>query len=169
LSSWQSVCGFKADCVFKPEGATVDVPSWHPELVMEMPKDMPDLLPAATEDDDDSKSVSTIGSLEEELLQPNEDKTLRRSNRTRKPVEHFTFEAMLAEVLDLTTDALGSPFLNDPIAAPGEIFSYKAMFGEEPDVPEHPLLAFSATNNPDTFYLHEVQREPDYKTLQRQW
>ena len=78
-------------------------------------------------------------------------------------MERFTFEAMLAEVLDLTTDALGAPFLNDPTAAPGEIFSYKAMFGEEPDVPEHPLMAFAATNDPDTFYLHEAQREPDYK------
>ena len=37
------------------------------------------------------------------------------------------------------------------------------MFGEEPDVPEHPLMAFAATNDPDTFYLHEAQREPDYK------
>ena len=37
------------------------------------------------------------------------------------------------------------------------------MFGEEPDVPEHPLMAFAATNNSDTFCLHEAQREPDYK------
>ena len=43
------------------------------------------------------------------------------------------------------------------------MFSYKAMFGEEPNVPEHPLLAFTGTNDPDTFYLHEAQREPDYK------
>ena len=54
-------------------------------------EDMPDLFPAATEEDDDSKSVSTIGSLEEEPLQPSKDVTLRRSNRTRKPVERFTF------------------------------------------------------------------------------
>ena len=173
LSSWQTACGFSADSIFKPEGATpfqpegattTNVPSWHPEPVVEIPKDLPDFCPTDTEEDDDSKSVSTIGSLEEEPLQPpQEDETLRRSNRTRRPVERFTFEAMLAEVLDLTTDALGAPFLNDPTAAPGEIFSYKAMFGEEPDIPEHPLMAFAATNDPDTFYLHEAQREPDYK------
>jgi hypothetical protein len=66
------------DSVFKPEGATIDVPSWHPEPVAEIPKDMPNLLPTTMEDDDDSKSVSTIGSLEEERLQPHKDETLRR-------------------------------------------------------------------------------------------
>jgi chloramphenicol O-acetyltransferase len=70
---------------------------------------------------------------------------------------------MLAAFLDLTTDALGSPFLNDPTAAPGEILSFKAMFGDEPDVPEHPMLAFAATNDLDTFYLREAQSEPDFK------
>ena len=58
---------------------------------------------------------------------------MRHCNNPTEPGslwKHFTFEAMLAEVLDLTTDALGAPFLNDPTAAPGEIFSYKAMFGE---------------------------------------
>ena len=77
LSSWQTVCGFSADSIFKPEGATIDVPSWHPEPVVEIPKDMPGLLPTTTEEDDDFKSVSTIGSLEEEpLQQPQENETL---------------------------------------------------------------------------------------------
>ena len=47
-----------------------------PEPVVEIPKDMSDLFPSTTEDDDDSKSVMTIGSLEEEPLQPHEDETL---------------------------------------------------------------------------------------------
>jgi hypothetical protein len=41
----------------------IDVPSCHPEPVLEIPKGMPDLFPTTTEDDDDFKSVMTIGSL----------------------------------------------------------------------------------------------------------
>jgi hypothetical protein len=102
-SPWQSICGFTSNPMPKQEGATVEVPVWSPEPVVELPKDLPDLQAVSTDEDNDSKSVSTIGSIEEEPFQSGEDETLRRSNRFKQPVQRFTFESMLSEVLDLTT------------------------------------------------------------------
>jgi hypothetical protein len=89
----------------------------------------------------------------------------RSTARVRKPVQQFTFDVMLSEILDWTTDSEGAEF-EDPIsAAPGEIFSVKAMFGDESDVPDNPLLAFAMLNDPDTLYLHEAQLELDFGKL----
>ncbi len=42
----------------------------------------------------------------------------------------------------------------------GEIFCLEAIFPHwEEDI--HPLIAFKATANPDTLYMHEAMREPD--------
>ncbi|GAX15565.1 hypothetical protein FisN_3Hu032 [Fistulifera solaris] len=43
----------------------------------------------------------------------------------------------------------------------GEIFSFQAMFPEEEEDTGHPLLAFKATSDPDTMYLHQAMKEPD--------
>ena len=42
----------------------------------------------------------------------------------------------------------------------GEIFCLKAMFPSREEI-EHPFMAFKATRDPDTMYLHEAMREPN--------
>jgi hypothetical protein len=41
---------------------------------------------------------------------------------------------------------------------PGKIFAFTAIYpeGEAGEEQEHPLLAFKATSDPDTLYLHEA-------------
>jgi hypothetical protein len=68
---------------------------------------------------------------------------------------------MLAEVLDWTTVALGSPLLTDPTAAPGEKFSYKALFGDAHSL--HSLRQMTLTLS--TFMRHKESQIS--RTLQR--
>ena len=162
-SRWQRICGFVSDALTKKKDAA-DGPEWAPEpVVVQIPSDLQDMQAADLDVEDDDRSVSTIGSLHEEGFQTDEDQTLRRSNRVRKPVERFKFEAMLAEIMDTTTDSEGAEFEDPHSPAPGEIFCMKAMFGDDTEQPEHPLLAFGASNDPDTLYLHEAIRAPDKK------
>jgi hypothetical protein len=42
----------------------------------------------------------------------------------------------------------------------GEIFCLEAMFPSREEI-EHPLMAFKATSDPDTMYLHKAMKEPD--------
>jgi hypothetical protein len=56
---------------------------------------------------------------------------------------------MLVEIKDVTK--------ND---VEGEIFCLEAMFPSREEI-EHPLMAFKATSDPDTMYLHEAMKEPD--------
>jgi hypothetical protein len=132
-------------------------------VIVQVPSNLPGLQSADSDTDDDSRSVSRIGSLEDNRLQTDEDQTLRRSNRVKKPVERFKFEAMLAMILDTTTNAEGAEFKDPHSPAPGEIFCMKAMFGDDAESPEHPLLAFGMSNDPDTLYLHEAQHALHHK------
>jgi hypothetical protein len=142
--------------VTKQEGATDGVPDWAPgPVVVEILSELPELQSADTDVDNDSKLVSMIGSLEEEGFQTGEDQTLWHSNRVRKLLKQFKFEAMVAEILDTTTDAEGAEFKDLHSPAPGEIFCMKAMFRDEAEAPDDPLLAFAASNDPNTLYLHE--------------
>jgi hypothetical protein len=77
------------------------------------------------------------------------------------------FELMLAKILGYTTDKEGAEFSDGHAPAPGEIFCFNAMVGDEREQPKHPLLAFAATNDPDTFYLHEAMKEPDAKEFRK--
>ena len=44
----------------------------------------------------------------------------------------------------------------------GEIFCHSAMYPKDDTVLEHhPLLAYKATSDPDTMYLHQAMKEPD--------
>ena len=46
----------------------------------------------------------------------------------------------------------------------GEIFCMEALFPEDEVLSEpHPLMAYGATNDPDTLYWHEAMRAPDKK------
>jgi hypothetical protein len=123
---WQSIWGFTSDLAMKQEGATNGVPNWAPEPVaVEVPSNLPDLQSADSDVDDDSKSVSMIGCLEDEGFQTSENQTLWRSNRVRKPVERFEFEAMLAEILDTTTNAEEAEFEDTHSPAPGGFFAWR--------------------------------------------
>ena len=65
-----------------------------------------------------------------------------------------------------------NPILRD---VRGEIFVLQAMFPssclEQPA--EDPLLAFKATSDPDTMYMHQAQKEQDWKqfrkAMQKEW
>ena len=76
-----------SDALTKKKDAA-DGPEWAPEpVIVQIPSDLPDMHAADSDVEDDDRSVSTIGSLQEEGFQTDEDQTLRRSNRVRKPVE----------------------------------------------------------------------------------
>ena len=70
--------------------------------------------------------------------------------KEREPVE-VLIEAMMAENQETTKQDVE-----------GEIFCIEAMFPHKEDE-NHPLLAFKATSDPDTMYLHEAMKEPDKK------
>lgn len=72
----------------------------------------------------------------------------RRQERKRKPVQRL-IEAMSAELMQ-----------QQPI--PGEIFSMEAMFPDN-DNTGHPIMAYKAKADPDTLYLHEAMRQPDWE------
>lgn len=58
----------------------------------------------------------------------------------------------------------------------GEIFVLESLFPDHAQSMEeenHPLMAFKASADPDTMYLHEARRQPDWKdfeaALQKEW
>ena len=73
-----------------------------------------------------------------------------RSGRTVHPATRL-IEAMTIEIVEATKDK----------GVEGEIFCLQAMFPDEQETPER-ILAMKATADPDTMYLHEAMREPDW-------
>jgi hypothetical protein len=118
--------------------------------------------------DDNDQSTATIGSLKEEQF-AGEEQTLRCSNRNRRQVERFMINVMMSEILDNTTDVEGAEFDDPSSPAPAEIFCMQSVFGleEEPHPDEDPLLAYAATNDPGTFYYHQVVHQLDFEQFQR--
>ncbi len=98
--------------------------------------------------------ATTTASHEARTPQPPEEETAqneqerRRSSRTPQPVERL-IDAMLVEIKDVTKHDVE-----------GEIFCLEAMFPSREEI-EHPLMAYKATSDPDTMYLHEAMKEPD--------
>ena len=78
-------------------------------------------------------------------------------------------DAMMSEVLDNTSDAEGAEFEDPASPAPAEIFCMQSIFGleEEPHPDDDPLLAYAATNDPDTFYYHQAAHQPDFEEFRR--
>ena len=75
---------------------------------------------------------------------------LRRSARVTKPVQRLTY-TMETEIMANTRGSI-----------PGEIFSQVALCPDlTDDVKDDPLLAFKATSDPDTMYLHQAMNQPD--------
>jgi hypothetical protein len=74
----------------------------------------------------------------------------RRSTRAPKPVDRL-IEAMLSEATTNDDDGIG------------EIFAYSSMFPdrEEAGVIDD-IIAMKAKTDPDTLYLHEARRQPDW-------
>jgi hypothetical protein len=155
---------------YHPEwaGARITPPSeWIPTQAavpdLQGLQDLPDLVQREAVVDDDNQSTNTIGSLEEEQF-AGEEQTLRRSNWNRRQVFRFTIDTMMSEILDNTTDAEGAAFDEPSAPAPGEIFCMQSVFGleEESHPDDDPLLAYAATNNPDTFH-YQVVCQPDFE------
>jgi Reverse transcriptase (RNA-dependent DNA polymerase) len=97
---------------------------------------------------------------EDEQAEPNnEEQTTTRSGRASKKAPRL-IEAMLAEAMIAETKDNGSE-------VEGEIFCLEAMFPESRNDQADPLLAFKATTDPDTMYLHEAMREPDREEFKK--
>jgi hypothetical protein len=81
---------------------------------------------------------------------PTTPTNLRKSRRTKKPIQRL-IEAMSAE-------------LESQPEIPGEIFSMAAMFPTQSykDHGANPIFAFKAKADPDTLYLHQAMRQPDW-------
>jgi hypothetical protein len=77
---------------------------------------------------------------------------LRRSTRVRKDIDRLTY-AMELEIKSSTNNK----------SVPGEIFCLSTMFPKDDALTDQqdPLLAFKASTDPDTMYMHEAMREPD--------
>ena len=75
----------------------------------------------------------------------------RRSQRKRKPVERLV-EAQTVEIEEST-------------GAMGEIFSYQALFPRDDDDYSADIYALKAKADPDTLYLHEAMRQPDWENF----
>ena len=73
----------------------------------------------------------------------------RTSSRTRRPVQRL-IEAMMTE-------------LSQDTSSNYELFSYQAMFPRDDHCDIEPTLyAMKAKADPDTLYLHEARRQPDW-------
>ena len=93
----------------------------------------------------DNEGVTQQG--KEPAAPPNRE-VVTRSGRISRPIDRLTM-AMLAEVTE-----------NSTTDVPGEIFCYETMFSPlEPE--QHPLLAFKASADPDTMYMHQALKQPD--------
>ena len=158
MSRWQALCGFTRDSTVQPQQVpktkespvfTMDPPSTQEtqQGLSQQLLDQP-MMDQAGEDiataDDSSQS------------------TLRRSNRTSKPViGNRLVDALCVEVLQATVDDDGEEMQGPTAPAQGEIFAYSTLFPLFDDGDEDPLLAYAASADPDTLYHHEAMREPD--------
>jgi hypothetical protein len=79
-------------------------------------------------------------------------KTSERNRRTRQPVERL-IEAMTTEISQATVNNVE-----------GEIFCLQAICpGNLLDEMKDPIMAYKATSDPDTMYMHQAMQEPDKK------
>jgi hypothetical protein len=76
-----------------------------------------------------------------------------RSGRRSKAAPRY-IEAMLAE-------AIIAEGKKNSRQIEGEIFCLEAMFPDAHTDQANPVLAFKATADPDTMYMHEAMRQPD--------
>ena len=104
----------------------------------------------------------------------NDDVTVRRSNRTSKPVIgnrlvdaplhelEVLLNALTTEVLEATNDQDGEEQQEPYAPAQGEIFAFSTLFPIAQDEDSgDPIHAYAASADPDTLYHHEAMREPD--------
>ena len=74
--------------------------------------------------------------------------------RKVRPVQRL-INAMIAEIKRDTQE-------DNVDQVQGEIFCHSAMYPKDDTALEHhPLLAYKATSDPDTMYLHQAMKEPD--------
>ena len=84
---------------------------------------------------------------------------LRKSGRTSRPVQRL-IEAMVAEI---TTQQSSSSTKQ----VPGEILCYSSLYPRDDEATNmNPLLAYKATADPDTMYLHQAMKAEDRKDFQ---
>jgi hypothetical protein len=102
--------------------------------VLEIPNQPPEPPEESVRNEDKGSSVPTNN---------------RTTARKRQPIERL-MEAMAAEMKDTSGEI------------EGEIFCLVAMYPVR-DEDKNPLLAYKASADPDTMYVHEAMKEPDKK------
>ena len=95
--------------------------------------------------------------------------TTTRSGRLVRARQRLLI-AMMTVLMLTATLAQGTPLSEgasalspmDYAPVPGELFCLQALFPEDEVLEDmHPLLAYGATNDPDTLYYHEAMKAPD--------
>ena len=80
-----------------------------------------------------------------------QDESVRRSARVHKPTQRL-LQSMMTEIEALTADGI-----------PGEIFCSEVLNPDNACYTDSSLLAYKASTDPDTMYMHEAMKEPDHK------
>ena len=88
--------------------------------------------------------------------------TTTRSGRIVRAPQRLV-RAMVTLLMATTTVSEGANSdIRSSQPVPGELFCMQALFPEDEVIMDtHPLLAYGATNDPDTLYYHEAMKAPD--------
>ena len=158
-SKWQLKAGFVAQRELKTPTTTAKTANdrKRPETVQwDLPPKGAGIPVSKRQRLDQTKDDEVPNKSKEQML-PNdsnqpltEEKAVDTPMKESEPVEKL-IKAMMSEIRKQTSNGIE-----------GEIFCLEAMFpirGED----EHPLVAYKATSDPDTMYLHEAMKEPNRK------
>ena len=114
-----------------------------------------------------------IGTQVYQELQP-ETTAVTRTGRAIKPPQRLLHAMMTLLAYPAATrlpegDHDGTPHsVSSNSRVDGEIFCMQALYPDsEVTSDEHPLLAYGATNDPDTLYWHEAMQAPDAEQFKR--
>ena len=89
-------------------------------------------------------TAATTGEPDPQPATPEVPKETRRSGRTRRPVQRFIAAFVTISLLTVPHQTL-----------------HPALEEYDEEFHESPLLAFAASADPDTMYLHQALKEPD--------
>jgi hypothetical protein len=153
-TKWQEKCWFTEG---SKKGQTRSSPSvrTHVEQPQEAQVPIHDPFPVTQESSEGPGSLEgtqeVTGPTDSQMVEPSQmeepmvPEGLRRSSRVRRPVQRYVaaFSAIQSAVV------------------PDQAFGAQALEIDSPELTEHPLLAFAASADPDTMYLHQALKEPD--------
>ena len=87
---------------------------------------------------------------------------------TARPKRKASISSTLPQLMKLQLAEISHQKYNNINYVEGEIFSYLAQITDDDDTSKfknEPLLAYKATTDPDTLYLHEAMKQKDWKNF----